>query len=114
MIIESIDRQHSSEIELAFRTVPPLDKEVFQHFRKLVAGPGPLGHAKFREEEGRLHISSALWTPKLRDTIDSLLTSAENAAVQAQKAHAEQTRIEIHKKERALDAAAKALGLPIK
>jgi hypothetical protein len=114
MIIEYIDRQFSSEVELACKTAPPLDKEVFQHFRKLVIGHGPLAMVKFREEGGRLYISSAPWSPKLRDTIDSLLTSAETAAAQAHRIQAEQTRIETHKKERALDAASKALGLPIK
>jgi hypothetical protein len=114
MIIECIDRQYSSETELACRTAPPLDQDVYQHFRKLLIGTGVLSAVKFREEAGRLYITSSSWTPKLRDTIDSLLTSAEKAAAQDQKAQAEKTRLEHHKKERALDAAAKALGLPIK
>jgi hypothetical protein len=69
---------------------------------------------KFKEVEGRLHIGAASWTPQLRDNIDSFLTSAETAASQTQKAHAEKTRLERHKKERAIESAAQALGVPIK
>ncbi len=114
MIIECIDRQYSSEVELACRTSPPLDQEVFQYFRKLLAGPGPLAAVKFREESGMLYISAASLTPKVRDLIDALLTSAETEHAHAQRAQAERTRVELHKKERALEAAARALGVPIK
>jgi molybdopterin-guanine dinucleotide biosynthesis protein A len=114
VIIESIDRQCSSETELACRTAPPLDQCVFQHFCALLKSAGKLDAVKFREDGGRLYITAASWTPQLRDTIDSLLTSAENASAQAQKAQAETTRLERHKKDRAIEAAAKALGVPIK
>jgi molybdopterin-guanine dinucleotide biosynthesis protein A len=99
---------------LACRTAPPLDALVFQQFCSLLKTSGKLNTVKFREEEGRLHISAASWTPQLRDTIESLLTNAENASAQAQKAQAEKTRLERHKKERAIEAAATALGVPIK
>jgi hypothetical protein len=114
VIIESIDRQYSSETELACTTAPPLDDYVFQHFCGLLKSTGKLDTVKFREEGGRLYISAASWSPHLRDTIDSFLTSAENASAQARHAHAEKTRLERHKRERAIDAAAKALGVPIK
>lgn len=114
MIIESIDRQHSTETELACRTAPPIDAIVFQQFCSLLKSAGKLSSVKFNEQEGRLHIASAAWSPQLRDTIDSFLTSAETAALQTQKAQAEKTRLERHKRDRAIDAAAQALGVPIK
>jgi hypothetical protein len=114
VIIESIDRQSSSEIELACRTAPPIDQIVFQHFCRLLTSAGKLSTVKFREEGGKLYIGASAWTPQLRDTIDSFLTNAENASAHAQKAQAEKTRLERHKKESAIEAAAKALGVPIK
>jgi len=114
VIIESIDRQCSSETELACRTAPPLDQHVFQQFCGLLKSAGKLATVKFREEEGKLYISSAAWTPELRDTIDGFLTTAENASAHAQQAQAEKTRLERHKRERAIEAAAQALGVPIK
>jgi hypothetical protein len=80
----------------------------------MLKSAGKLGTVKFREQEGRLHIGSAAWTPQLRDTIDSFLTSAETAVFQTQKGHAEKTRLERHKRDRAIDAASQAFGVPIK
>jgi hypothetical protein len=80
----------------------------------LLKSAGKLTTVKLREEGGRLYISAASWSPQLRDTVDTFLTNAENASAQAQKAQAEKTRLERHKKERAIEAAAKALGVPIK
>ena len=114
MIIESIDRQCSSEIELACRTVPPIDQIVFQQFCMLLKSGGKSHIARFREEDGKLYISGAFWSAQLRDTIDSFLTNAENLSAHAQHAHAERVRLERHKKERAIDAAARGLGVPIK
>jgi hypothetical protein len=99
---------------LACRTAPPLDQLVFKQFCTLAKSAGKLSAVKFREEGGRLFISAASWTPQLRDTIDGLLTSAESATVQAHQAQAEKTRLERHKRERAIEAAAQALGIPIK
>lgn len=114
MIIESIDAQNSSEIELACRTTPPIDAIVFHEFCGLLKSAGKSHIAKFRQDEGKLFISHAVWSPKLRDTIDGFLTQAEKSSMQAQKAHAERARLERHKKDRAIDFASKSLGVPIK
>jgi hypothetical protein len=99
---------------LACRTLPPIDQIVFQQFCALLKSAGKSSIARFRQEEGKLYISGASWTPRLRDTIDSFLTNAENVSAHAQQAHAERARLERHKKDRAIDAAARGLGVPIK
>jgi hypothetical protein len=114
VIIESIDRECSSEIELACRTSPPIDPIVFVNFCRLVKSAGKLATVKFREEEGKLYISRAPWSPHIRDMIDSFLTAAETASIHAQKALAEKIRIERHKRDRAIETAAQAFGVPIK
>jgi hypothetical protein len=113
VIIESIDRESSSETELACRTAPPIDSLIFQHFCRLLTAAGKSNIGKFREADGKLFIRGALWRPQLRDTIDSFLTNAENSSFQARNALAEKTRLERHKKDRAIEAAAKALGVPV-
>jgi hypothetical protein len=114
VIIESIDRQNSSELELACRTAPPIDRLVFQQFCVLLKSAGKFDIARFREQDGMLFIRGASWSARLRDTIDTLLTNAETNSLQARQLLAERTRLERHKKDRAIDAAAKALGVPVK
>jgi hypothetical protein len=101
-------------VELACRTAPPLDPIVFHRFCVLLKDAGRMGIGKFREQDGKLFISGAVWSPHLRDTLDSLLTSAETSTAHARQAKAEQQRLEHHKRERAIETAAKALGIPVK
>jgi hypothetical protein len=114
VIIESIERELSSEMELACRTVPPLDSFVFQQFCLLLKAAGKFDIARFREQEGMLFIRGAAWTTQLRDTIDSFLNNAETAAGPARQVLAEKTRLERHRKDRAIEVAAKAFGVPVK
>jgi hypothetical protein len=114
VIIESIDRQNSSELELACRTAPPIDHLVFQQFCVLLKAAGKSDIARFREQDGMLFIRGASWSARLRDTLDTFLTNAENTSLQARQLLAEKTRLERHKKDRAVEAAAKALGVPVK
>jgi hypothetical protein len=114
VIIESIDRECSSETEIACRTVPPIDRIVFQQFCGMLKTAGKFNIAKFREEDGKLFISGAMWSAQLRDTIDSILTNAETASIHAQQVQAETMRLQRHKKDRAIEAAAKGLGIPVK
>jgi hypothetical protein len=114
MKIESIDFHCSSETELALIPSRPFDHHVYQEFQKLLTGDGPLSMVHFREEAGRLYISTPSLSLKLRETIESFLTSAENAVARTQKAEAEKERLKTQKKESAIGAAARALGLTIK
>jgi hypothetical protein len=114
MRIESIDFNRSSETELALITSPPFDRNVYQEFQKLLSNSAPLSTVQFREEASRLCISTASLSLTLRETIESFLTSAEQAAAEVQKAVAEQERLTIQKKERAIAEAARAMGIKVK
>jgi hypothetical protein len=113
MRIESIDFYRSSETELALVPSPPIDRQVYQEFEKLLTGDGPLSKVRFREEASRLFISTPALSLKLRETIEDFLTSAEHAAARANRAEAEKERSDTERKERAISAAARALGLKI-
>jgi hypothetical protein len=114
MKIESIDFHRSSETELALIPSPPFDKDVYREFEKLLTSDGPLSRVNFREEANRLFIRTPSMSLKLRETIESYLTSAENAVARAKRAEAEKERLETLRKERAISAAARALGLTIR
>jgi hypothetical protein len=114
MRIESIDFQRSSETELALITSPPCDPHIYREFQKLLPSTDPLSAVQFREEASRLCISTSSLSLKLRETIESFLTSAESAVAQTRRAEAEKERLDIQRKERAISAAARALGLTIR
>lgn len=113
MRIESIDFHRSSETELALVPSPPIDRQVYQEFQKLLTRDGPLSTVRFREEASRLYISTPSLSLKLRETIEDFLTNAEHAADRVKKAAAEKERFDRERKERAISAAARALGLRI-
>jgi hypothetical protein len=112
--IESIDFNRSTETELALITSPPVDAHIYQEFQKLVANSAPLSTVQFREEANRLCVSTSSLSLKLRDTIEDFLTNAEQLVSQARRAEAEKERLDTQRKERAISAAARAMGLRIR
>jgi hypothetical protein len=91
-----------------------VDPHIYQEFQKLVANSAPLSAVQFREEANRLCVSTPSLSLKLRDTIEDFLTSAEQTVTLVRRAEAEKERLDIQRKERAISAAARAMGLRIR
>ena len=114
MKIKSINRELCGENSVALTTDPPLTGQIYEKFRQMLETDEQLGvYQSTFGRDGTLVISPANFSPGVRENLERLLSSAESYLKHAEQARQEKTDRERTAKEQALQAAARALGLPI-
>lgn len=119
MKIKSINQEQSGKDKIALNTQPPLTWEVFERFR-------PLFQAERALHSLEIHLSPSgalvLYSPNLglvplptgiNQLIEQLLGSAESMMSQTEQVRRQQAELEKAQKDKAMQAAAKAFGVPI-
>ena len=114
MKIKSINRDLCGENSIALTTEPPLTGQIYEKFRQMLETDEQLSlyQATFARD-GALVISPAGFSPGFRESLEHLLSSAESYLKHAEVARQEKTDRERTAKEEAIQAAARALGVPI-
>ncbi|MGA2802308.1 MAG: hypothetical protein ABSE97_08090 [Verrucomicrobiota bacterium] len=114
MKIKSINRELCGENSIAMTTDPKLSGQVFEKFRQMLETDEQLGHyhpAFVRD--GILIFSPSTFPPGFRENVERLLSSAESFLKHADVMRLQKSDRERTTKEQAIQAAAKALGVPI-
>jgi hypothetical protein len=114
MQINAVIGHYSLPPVIALTTNPPLTMAIFEHFQRLRPEQGVLKGADIGFRNNLLYVSTPSFTPEFRDAINSLLTGAEKAFETQQQARKQEEATEKAKKQSAIEAAARALGVPIK
>jgi hypothetical protein len=114
MKIKSINRELCGENSVALTTDPPLNGQIYEKFRQMLETDEQLGvYQSIFGRDGTLVISPANFSPGVREDLERLLSSAESYLKHAAEARQEKTDRERTTKERVIQAAAKALSVPI-
>jgi len=114
MKIKSIDRKLCGENSIAVTTDPKLTGHVYEKFRQMLETDEQLGLYQLTfAKDGTLVFSPATFPPGFREKIERLLSSAESYLKHANEARQEKSDHERTVKEQIIQAAAKALGVPI-
>ena len=114
MKIKSINRELCGENSIAVTTDPPLTGQAYEKFRQMLETDEQLGlYQPSFAKEGTLVFSPANFPPGFRENIERLLSSAESFLKHAAEARLEKSDRERSAKEQMIQAAAKALGVPI-
>ena len=114
MKIKSIIKELCGENSIAVTTDPKLTGHVYEKFRQMLETDEQLGHyhpAFVRD--GILIFSPSTFPPGFRENVERLLSSAESYLKHANEARQEKSDHERTVKEQMIQAAAKALGVPI-
>ena len=114
MKIKAINRELCGENSIAVTTDPKLTGQVYQKFRQMLETDEQLGlYQPAFVEDGTLVFRPATFPPGFRENIERLLSSAESFLKHAAEARQEKSNHERTAKEQVIQAAAKALGVPI-
>ncbi len=114
MKIKSINRELCGENSIAMITDPKLTGQVYEKFRQMLETDEQLGlYQPSFTKDGTLVFSPATFPPGFRENIERLLSSAESFLKHAAEARLEKSDRERTAKEQVIQAAAKALGVPI-
>ena len=114
MEIKSIIKELCGENSIAMTTEPKLTGQVYEKFRQMLATDEQLGlYQPTFVKDGTLVISPATFPPGFRENIERLLSSAESFLKHAAGARQEKSDLERTAKGQVIQAAAKALGVPI-
>jgi len=114
MKIKSINRELCGENSIAVTTDPELTGQIYEKFRQMLGTDEQLGHFQPTfVKDGMLVFSPATFPPGFRKNIERLLSSAESYLKHAAEVRQEKTDRESTAKEQVIQAAAKALDVPI-
>ncbi len=114
MKIKSINRELCGENSIAVTTDPKLTGHVYEKFRQMLETDEQLGvYQPTFAKDGMLVFSPATFPPDFRENIERLLSSAESYLKHANEARQKKSDRERTVKEQVIQAAAKALGVPI-
>ena len=114
MKIKSINRELCGDNSIAITTDPKLTGQVYEKFRQMLETDEQLGlYLPTFAKEGTLIFSPASFPPGFRENIERLLSSAESYLKHAADVRQEKSDHERSAKEQMIQAAAKALGVPI-
>ena len=114
MKIKSINRELCGENSIAVTTDPKLTGHVYEKFRQMLETDEQLGlYQPIFAKDGMLVFSPPTFPPGFREKIERLLSSAESLLKHAAEARQEKSDRERTVKEQVIQAAAKALGVPI-
>ncbi len=114
MKIKSINRELCGENSIALTTDPLLTGQVYEKFRQMLETDEQLGVYQVTfVRDGVLVISPASFSPGVGESLERLLSSAESYLKHAEQVSQAKTDRERTAKEQALQAAARALGVPI-
>ena len=114
MKIKSINRELCGENSIAVTTDPELTGQVYEKFRQMLETDEQLGlYQPTFVRDGTLVFSPATFPPGFRENIEHLLSSAESFLKHAADVRQEKTDRESTAKEQVIQAAAKALDVPI-
>jgi hypothetical protein len=114
MKIKSISRALCGENSIAVTTDPQLTGQVYEKFRQMLETDEQLGvYQPNFAKDGTLVFSPANFPPGFRENIEHLLSSAESFLKHAADVRLEKSDREHTAKEQMIQAAAKALGVPI-
>ena len=114
MKIKSIIKELCGENSIALTTDPKLTGQVYEKFRQMLETDEQLGvYQPTFAKDGMLIFSPATFPPGFREKIERLLSSAESYLKHANEARQEKSDHERTVKEQIIQAAAKALGVPI-
>jgi hypothetical protein len=114
MKIKSINRALCGENSIAVTTDPQLTGQVYEKFRQMLETDEQLClYQPTFVKDGMLVLSPATFPPGFRENIERLLSSAESYLKHAADVRQEKSDRERITKEEVIQAAAKALGVPI-
>jgi hypothetical protein len=114
MKIKSINRELCGENSIAVITDPKLTGQIYEKFRQMLETDEQLGlYQPTFVKDGTLVFSPATFPPSFRENIERLLSSAESFLKHAAEARQEKSNRERTTKEQVIQAAAKALDVPI-
>jgi hypothetical protein len=114
MKIKSINRALCGENSIAVTTDPKLTGQIYEKFRQMLETDEQLGlYQPNFGKDGVLVFSPPAFPPGFRENIERLLSSAESFLKHAAEARLEKSDRERITKEQVIEAAAKALGVPI-
>ena len=114
MKIKSISREFCGEESIALTTEPKLTGQVYEKFRQMLETDEQLGHYQPTfNKEGMLTIKPVTFPQHFREHLERLLSSAESYLKHAEEMRQEKSDLARSVKEQAIEAAAKALGVPI-
>jgi len=114
MKIKSIIKELCGENSIAMTTEPKLTGQVYEKFRQMLATDEQLSfYQPTFVKDGTLVISPATLLPGFRENVERFLSSAESFLKHAAGACQEKSDREHTAKEHVIQAAAKALGVPI-
>jgi hypothetical protein len=114
MKIKSINRALCGENSIAVTTDPKLTGQIYEKFRQMLETDEQLGlYQPNFAKDGVLVFSPPAFPPGFRENIERLLSSAESFLKHAAEARLEKSDRERITKEQVIEAAAKALGVPI-
>jgi len=119
MKIKSVNRKQSGKDKIVLNTQPPLTWELFERFRPLFQAEPTLRSLDTEfSTSGALILSSSDFEAGslpagINQMIEQLLNRAESMMSQTEQVRRQQTELEKTQKDKALQAAAQAFGVPI-
>ena len=112
MKITAISAEYSDKDAIALITEPQLTPEIFEEVLGIAQTPEFVA-LSLRLVSGCLLIQSPEFTPELRDSLDALLTQAEEIINPSANKTMTQEEADESEKQLALESAAAGFGLPI-